>query len=124
MSVMDDRQRLGKRGEELARSHLASRGYKILETNYRTRSGEIDLIAERDATLVFVEVKARRGAALGLPEESITPGKRSHLVAAAQEYLQAADAGDVEWRIDLVALELDRGGKVLRLRVTENAVEA
>ena len=120
---MDERQRLGKRGEELAERHLAAKGYNILETNYRTRMGEIDLIAERHGVLVFVEVKARRGNALDSPEESITPGKRSHLVAAAQEYLQAADAGDVDWRIDLVALELDRRGRLIRLRVTENAVE-
>ncbi len=111
---------MGRRGEELARCHLESKGYTILEANYRTRSGEVDLIAESNGVLVFVEVRTRTGTAFGSPEESLTPRKRSHLVAPAQEYLHAADA---EWRIDLVAVELGREGRPVRLDVTENAVE-
>ena len=93
------------------------------ETNYRTASGEIDLVAERDGTLAFVEVKARRSTELGTPEESLTPGKRAHLVAAAQEYLRANGLEDAHWRIDLVALLFDPRGKLLRLNLLENAVE-
>ena len=122
--MTDPRQRVGRLGEDLARSHLESIGYTILEANYRTRSGEVDLIAEFDGMLIFVEVRTRTGSAFGSPEESLTPRKRSHLVAVALEYLQEADVADAEWRIDLVAVELRPDGKPVRLDVIENAVEA
>ena len=120
---MTQRQRLGRRGEALARRHLQSRGYVVLETNYRTRSGEIDIVAEKDGGVVFVEVRTKTSGHFGPPEESITPQKREHLVAAAQQYLQDNDAADRDWRIDLVAVELGPGGRVVRLDVLENAVE-
>lgn len=121
--MTSSRQRLGRRGEELARRHLEANGYAVLESNFRAKGGEIDLVAEKAGTLVFVEVRTRSGAEFGPPEESITPDKRMHLVAAAQEYLQARDAVDAEWRIDVVALVLDARGRVTRLQVIENAVE-
>ena len=74
--------------------------------------------------MIFVEVRTRSGSAFGSPEESLTPRKRSHLVAAAQEYLQDADVADAEWRIDLVAVELRPDDRPVRLDVIENAVEA
>ena len=117
------RQRLGRRGEALARRHLESIGYVTVEANYRTRNGEIDLIAVKDGTLVFVEVRTKTTGEFGSPEESITPDKREHLVAAAQEYLQANDSADRHWRIDVVAVELGPGGRVTRLDVVANAVE-
>ena len=117
------RQRLGRRGEALPRRHLESRGYVMVEANYRTRHGEIDLVAEENGTLVFIEVRTKSTGGFGSPEESITPEKREHLVAAAQEYLQASDAADRDWRIDVVAIELGPGGRVSRLDVVENAVE-
>ena len=118
-----DRQALGRRGERLARHRLEATGYSMLQANYRAKAGEIDLIAEKGDTLVFVEVRTRTGRAVGAPEESLTPQKRAHLVAAAGEYLQAHNAGDREWRIDLVAIELGRDGRVRRLDIVENAVE-
>ncbi len=118
------RQQLGKRGEALARRHLEARGYSVLEANYRAKGGEIDLVCEQDATLVFVEVRARTGYTIGSPEESVTPRKAAHLIAAAQEYLQANNAEEREWRIDLVAIEVGRDGRLQRLDVVENAVEA
>ena len=122
--MKSQRQRLGRRGEELARRHLEDRGYAILEANYRTSSGEIDLIAERDGILTFVEVRTRSGGgAFGSPEESITPEKRSRLVATAEEYLQENQAEGREWRIDVVAVEIGPGGRLQRLDVLENAVE-
>ena len=119
----NQRQRLGELGERLAKRHLEASGYAILETNYRTQSGEMDLIAEKDGTLVFVEVRTRRGSGFGSPEESITPDKRQRLAAIADEYLQATNAQDMERRVDLVAVEFGSGGKLQRLEVLENAVE-
>jgi len=121
--MSDRRQRLGQRGEGMAKRRLQAIGYRVLEANYRTKAGEIDLIAEKDGALVFVEVRTRIGAALGSPEESITPRKRSHMVGAAQEYLPAHDAEGLEWRIDLVAVEFSPEGGPVRLDVLENSVE-
>jgi putative endonuclease len=107
----------------MARRHLEARGYAILGANYRTKRGEIDIVTEKDGVLVFVEVRSRSVPGFGTPEESITPEKRSRLVAAAEEYLMAAGVEEAEWRIDVVALELDSRGRLQRLNVIENAVE-
>ena len=121
--VSTPRQRLGRVGEELARRHLGRAGYDVRETNYRTRRGEIDIVARRDGVLVFVEVRTRRGGRLGLPEESVDANKQARLVAMAEEYMQAHETGEVEWRIDVVVVELDSRGAVARLECIENAVE-
>ena len=118
-----NRQQTGRFGEKLARRHLETLGVTIVETTFRTRWGEIDLVAEKNAELVFVEVRTRRSRSMGTPEESITATKRSHLIAAAEEYMQGSDIRYEDWRIDLVAVELDRAGAVSRLDVIENAVE-
>ncbi|MGH2543174.1 MAG: YraN family protein [Ardenticatenaceae bacterium] len=120
---MTSRQGLGRLGEELARRHLETSGYVVLNINYRARLGEIDIVAEKDGVLVFVEVRTRRGSQFGTPEESLTPGKQTHLISAAHQYLQANRAEDRNWRIDVVAVELDSHGKLLRVEVIENAVE-
>ncbi len=70
------RQRLGASGERRAASWLEARGYRILDRNWRCPSGELDLVAELADELVIVEVKTRRGSAMGAPEEAITPAKR------------------------------------------------
>ena len=116
------RQELGRRGEALARARLESLGYVIVAANYRSKAGEIDLVTERDGAMVFVEVRARSGPSMGLPEESITTAKRSHLIATAQEYLQEHGGQDRQWRIDLVAVEFNRG-RPPQVRITENAIE-
>jgi len=117
------RKQLGHAGEEIAARELARRGYIVRERNWRCAEGELDIVAEQGQTLVFVEVRTRRGDRYGTPEESITPAKRAHLVAAAQTYLQEHDAEQCDWRIDLVAVELSAQGKLLRVDVIENAIE-
>ena len=106
---------------------LEQRGYKIIARNWRspTRIGELDLIAEDADGLAFVEVRMRRGDAMGTPEESLTYRKRQRLLRLAQEYVQAhAECAERAWRIDLVAIELDRAGKIARMEVVKNAVES
>ena len=120
---MNARQHTGKLGEKLAREHLKSIGYTITDTNHRCPSGEIDIVAQLDQTLAFVEVRTRRGRSMGSPEESITSRKQAHMVATAQEYLQANGLEDRQWRIDVVAVELDVRDRLVRLKVIENAVE-
>ena len=121
--VPDPRPGLGRRGELLAKRHLEDTGYEILEANYRTRLGEIDLVAQRDDCLVFVEVRTRRGGSLGTPEESMTAEKREHLIAAAQEYLQSRGVEESQWRIDFIAVEMDGRGRLRRVEHIVNAVE-
>ena len=121
MTIHDDRRGLGRRGEELAARHLAARGYDIVARNWRCEAGELDLVARDSAGLVFVEVRTRRGGALGTPEESITPAKQARLISLAEAYVQVHDwPGD--WRIDVVAVEMDRRGRLLRVEQYENAV--
>ena len=121
MTLRDDRRGLGRRGEQLAAEHLAARGCAILERNWRTTGGEIDLVIQDGNTLAVVEVRTRRGRTLGTPEESITPAKQARLIALSQAYIQATDWPG-PWRIDVVAVEMDRRGRLLRVDHYENAV--
>ena len=90
----DSRKRLGNAGERLAAERLRQAGYVVRATNYRYRAGEVDVVAEEDGDIVFVEVKTRRGEAYGLPEEAVTPAKQRKLIAAAQTYLEANGCAD------------------------------
>ncbi len=116
------RRRLGAWGEGVVRRHLVDHGYRIRETNFRCARGEIDIIAQKSDFLVFVEVRTKSNRNMGTPEESITPAKRRRLVDLANIYLQAHPELTLEWRIDVVALELGRTGDIARLEVIENAV--
>lgn len=102
--------------------YLERRGYEVLEANWRCPGlGEIDLVARKAGCLVFVEVRVRSGQAYGTPEESVTPEKRARLIALAEAYVQQAGwAGD--WRIDMMALEVSRSGRLVRRHYIENAV--
>lgn len=116
------RKKLGAWGESVAAHNLEAQGYRIVARNWRCQRGEIDLIAQAsDDLLIFVEVKTRRGQDMGLPEEGVTPHKSRKLIQLAQIYLADHDL-DVDWRIDLVAVELDKSGKLLRCEHIPNAV--
>ena len=118
------RKNFGDSSERVAALYLETHGCTILARNFRTCAGEIDLIARDAEALVFVEVKARRGTAYGAPEEAITPRKQIRLVELAEEFMarQPEFAGH-PWRIDLVAIQLDRAGKVVRINHIKNAVQ-
>ena len=98
------RQSLGKKGERLAMNYLRQAGYKIISSNYRTRLGEIDLIAEEGETLVFVEVKTRSSKNCGHPLESITPSKKRQIEKVALEYLSKNRQFERNIRFDAVAV--------------------
>jgi putative endonuclease len=116
------RQQVGRWGEEVAARFLEERGYRILARNLRTAYGEIDLIAYKDGLTIFVEVKARTGTGFGLPEEAITPTKRSHLINAIQAYWQEHPETPGGWQVDVIAVEGRPGGKEPRVEHYENAV--
>lgn len=94
---------LGVWGEEKAARFLTEQGYSILERNFHSRYGEIDLIAEDGEFLVFVEVKLRASVSHGLPEETVTPRKQVKLRLTAETYLQIHET-DKQPRFDVVAL--------------------
>ncbi len=117
------RRDLGDFGERVAEAHLKANGYRIRERNFRIREGEVDIIAERGGTLVFAEVRTRRGAALGSAAESVTATKAARILAAAQAYVQATDGCPADQRIDVIALSLAPDGRVLSLEHIEGAIE-
>ena len=119
---MSDRQRVGRLGEDLACASLARRGYGIVERNWRCSRGEIDIVARDGECWVFIEVKTRRGRGSGLPEDGLTRRKGERLAELAQIYLGERALVLVDWRIDLVAIELDAGDRVARLNVVPCAV--
>ena len=121
--MSDARRMLGQHGETLAAQRLQSLGYFLRERNWRCPVGELDIVAEKEGVLVFVEVRTRRGDRFGTPEESITPTKRAKLLEVAQTYLEEHAAEDCNWRIDVVAVEIGPRGEVIRLDIIENAIE-
>ncbi len=96
--------RAGDRGEDLAVRYLTGAGYELVERNYRTRYGEIDLILRDGETLVFVEVKLRRGTGYGDPLESVTLRKQAQVRAIAEQYLDEAQPEFEELRFDVVGI--------------------
>jgi putative endonuclease len=108
-----ERQAFGKSGEDLAVTALERRGYAILARRYRTRHGEIDIVARDGDTLVFVEVKARTTAEFGTAAEAVTPFKQRQLASMAAAYLALTRAADVACRFDVVAIDGTGDGAVV-----------
>ena len=101
-------QRTGNLGEDLAEKYLLEKGYKILERNWRYSRAEVDLIAEHDNMLILVEVKTRRSARFGLPEEAVSAKKQQQMVLAANAYAEEHDHVK-EIRFDVIAITLLKG---------------
>ena len=108
----------GERGEALALRYLEKKGYEALERNYRTRYGEIDLVVRRGGTLVFVEVKSRRGTGYGEPLEAVTPRKQERVRLMAEQYLaeKGPDFAESfeEMRFDAVGVLVGRRGREVK----------
>jgi putative endonuclease len=103
------RQQLGILGEEMAVTELTARGYAILERRYRTRHGEIDIVAEHGGTLVFVEVRARLTAEFGRAAETVDDRKKRKVTAMASEYLALHRVTSRPCRFDVVAIDQAEG---------------
>ncbi len=116
------RKTTGITGEKLAADFLVKQGYEIVETNYRCKEGEVDIIAKDGQFLVFIEVRTKNSRMFGSPEESITARKKEHLKNVAARYQETHDCFLQPCRIDFVAVELDGGGKPRRIEVIKNAV--
>jgi len=123
----DPRRSLGRLGEDTAAAYLEAQGYTLLARNWRTRTGEIDIVAREGEWLVFVEVRSRRAArdggapALGYPVDSVTPRKQMQLVRLVQAYL-----AEMPWRgftrIDVIALEFGPDDRATNLEHYRDAV--
>jgi putative endonuclease len=101
----------GGAGESLACRYLESEGYRIVERNWRCRSGEVDVIARDGDVLVFVEVKQRHGASHGEAVEAVTFGKRRRVVRAARLWAAARDVSESLLRFDVVSIDDDGQGR-------------
>jgi putative endonuclease len=111
----------GKTGEALAAAHLAEAGYRVIERNYRCLFGEIDIVAEEGETLVFVEVKSRRSAAYGDPQQAVGYQKQKKISRIAAHYLQEKRLCNRAARFDVVAVKLLPAGP--RIELIRNAFE-
>ncbi len=102
---------IGLLGEDLASAFLKARGYRILERNFRCKGGEVDIIARdpADESLVFVEVKARRGLTFGVPQLAVTPFKQRQISKAALTWLSKNRLLDSNARFDVIAILLHTG---------------
>ncbi len=105
--MTQERLHFGKEGEKAAVAFLKQRGYRIIEKNYRNKAGEIDIIAEHDQVLVFVEVKSRAGAGLGEPLEAITPHKQRKIGQVARGFLTRHKIENRDCRFDVVGIQGD-----------------
>jgi putative endonuclease len=112
-------QQVGKWGEDVAAEYLAKRGHQIIARNIRTPYGEIDIIAKQGDVTVFVEVKTLTSSRNFFPEHNITPRKREHMLACAQDY--AAGHEIDHWQIDVIAIE-GKPGKEPVINYFENAI--
>ena len=99
------RKKLGNWGENLALEYLTSKGYELLERNFHSRYGELDLIMRVDDVLVAVEVKTRRSKKYGFAEYSITKKKIQAIADTMTVYLENNSELDQAWQIDLVVIE-------------------
>ena len=119
--MQNRQQKLGETGEALAARNLKKAGYKIIETNYRTRLGEIDIIAKEDDTIVFVEVKSRRSVHFGNPKQAVTLQKQKKISMVALYYLKATGQITARARFDVVTVISNRDRP--QVEIIKNAFE-
>ena len=111
----------GKKGEELATSFLRSQGYKIIENNFRTRHGEIDIIAD-DGCVSFIEVRSLNSKGFGLPEHSVNRRKQNQITKTALMYIKIKKLEDRDCRFDVVSVE-GTDSDSPKIRLIKNAFE-
>lgn len=127
--MQTDKQKIGEIGENTACKFLMKQGFIIKDRNYRKKWGEIDIIAQKDNILHFIEVKAVSRLRQGFggqahePEENVHPWKQKRLARAIQTYLLEKNVSDeTEWQVDIMAVFLDFNAKKAKIRTTENVI--
>lgn len=114
------RQLLGKEGEDIAADYLKKHGYRIITRNFRSRYGELDIVALHNQTLIFIEVKTRIGNEFGLPEEAVTPRKLREVIKTGEYFKLLHPELPEALRIDVVAIEMSTEGNVEAFRHIPN----
>ncbi len=107
---MAEHNEIGAAGEQLAFKYLRTKGYEILDRNWRYRKHELDIVARDGKYVVIVEVKTRSSDLYGQPEEAVKPGKRGKLIKAANAYI-AELPGELTLRFDIISVILHPSGK-------------
>ena len=118
---MINNRKIGNFGEDLAVNFLERKGYRILARNYYIRGGELDIIAEQRDEVVFVEVKTRLSNIYGYPEEGVTFLKQEKMARAIRAYM-GDSIHEKYFRIDIIAIEIDRETKRASIRHIKNVV--
>ncbi len=121
--MQTQKQKIGETGEDIACKFLVKQGFKILDKNYWKKWGEIDIVAEKDKKVHFVEVKTVSYETEYLPEENVHPWKLKRLGRAIQTYLLEKKVSDeTEWQLDVMAVFLDFNTRRAKIRTTENVI--
>jgi len=120
--MADDRKNLGHRGETAAISFLKTKGFTILETNYKTKIAEIDIIAKDKDCLCFIEVKTRRSLRKGLPKESVNYSKQKKIIMGTSFYLKEKKQMNSKVRFDVIEV-LEKNGS-FHINLIKNAFQA
>jgi putative endonuclease len=119
-----ERLQFGRDGESAALTFLKKKGYRILEKNFRSKVGELDIIAEQDGVIVFVEVKARTDHEFGHPFNALTPAKQRKIIQTAQSFLARKRLSEKPMRFDVVALTSDAGSNdSWKIELLQNAFQ-
>lgn len=113
---MTYQRQIGNLGEKIAAEFLSHKGFELLDQNYHTRYGELDLVTSTSDNIVFVEVKTRTSVSFGSPESSITEAKLERIQNAALLWLQEHPESGDDWRIDVVAVTMDRRKNVKEIQ--------
>ncbi|HGJ64241.1 TPA: YraN family protein [bacterium] len=117
------KKQVGDKGEDIASDFLTKKGYEVIQRNYRCRFGEIDIIAEHDGTIIFVEVKTRHTASFGMPQEAITASKIRKISKTAVLYVQERALIDHACRFDVIAITYPKYSLEPNILHIENAFE-
>lgn len=121
-TLKDDRKKLGLLAEAIAREYLIKNGYRILAANYKFNFGELDIVAQKDETIVFVEVKAVSNLYEGLePEFRVDFRKKNKLIKLATAYMLNKKLSKFDWQIDIISVIFDLENKKARIKHFKNA---
>jgi len=121
--MLNFRKKIGNEGEKLAEKYLKRKGYKIIQKNYRCKLGEIDIIAEQNKVIVFVEVRTKQSEKLGLPQYSINTAKKGQISKAALWYIKEKKIVNQTCRFDVIAITYPSNSQEPHIEHIENAFE-
>jgi len=121
--MLDLRKKTGSEGERMAAKYLKRKGYKIIQQNYRCKLGEIDIIAEQNKIIVFIEVRTKHTGKLGLPQYSVDENKRGQISRAALCYIKEKKITNQTCRFDVIAITFPSEKDKPNIEHIENAFE-